>query len=63
LTKLGDSDETTRTMKNLVSLGDALGLLATPSFIVGGVAILGFPGRHELQAIADAAASCGKVVC
>jgi len=63
LTKLGDSDETTRTMKDLVNLGDALGLLATPSFIVGGVAILGFPGRHELQAIADAAARCGKVVC
>jgi protein-disulfide isomerase len=63
LTMLGDSDETTRTMKNLVNLGDSLGLLATPSFIVGGVAILGYPGRHELQAIADAAARCGKVVC
>ncbi len=63
LTTLGDSDETTRTMKNLVSLGDALGLLATPSFIAGGVAILGFPGPHELQAIADAAGSCGKVIC
>jgi len=63
LTAVGDSDETTRTMKNLVNLGDALGLLATPSFIVGGVAILGFPGRHELQAITDAAGSCGKVMC
>ena len=63
LTAVGDSDETTRTMKNLVNLGDALGLLATPSFIVGGVAILGFPGQHELQAIADAAATCGKVMC
>ena len=63
LTMLGDSDETTRTMRNLVNLGDALGLLATPSFIVGKVAILGFPGQHELQAITDAAASCGKVMC
>jgi len=63
LTAVGDSDETTRTMKNLFNLGDALGLLATPSFIVGGVAILGFPGQHELQAITDAAASCGKVMC
>ncbi len=63
LTAVGDSDETTRTMKNLVNLGDALGLLATPSFIVRGVAILGFPGRHELQAITDAAATCGKVMC
>ena len=63
LTTLGDSDEITRTMKNLVNLGDALGLLATPSFIVGGVAILGYPGRHALQAITDAAATCGKVMC
>ncbi len=63
LTKLGDNDETTRTMKNLVSLGDALGLLATPSFIVGKVAILGFPGQHKLQAITDTAARCGRVMC
>ncbi len=60
---VGDSDDTTRTMKNLVNLGDALGLLATPSFIVCKVAILGFPGQHELQAITDAAAGCGKVMC
>jgi protein-disulfide isomerase len=63
LTKLGNSDEITRTMKNLVNLGTALGLEATPSFIAGGVAILGYPGRHALQAIADAVGACGKVVC
>jgi len=63
LTKLGNADETTRTMKDLVALGNALGLMATPSFIIGGVAILGYPGRRELQALIDAAAACGKVVC
>lgn len=63
LTKLGNSDEITRTMKNLVNLGTALGLEATPSFIAGGVAILGYPGRNALQAIADAVGACGKVVC
>jgi protein-disulfide isomerase len=63
LTTLGNSDEITRTMKNLVNLGTALGLEATPSFIAGGVAILGYPGRHALQAIADAVGACGKVVC
>ena len=63
LTKLGNSDEITRTMKNLVNLGTALGLEATPSFIAGGVAILGYPGRHALQAIVDAVGACGKVVC
>jgi protein-disulfide isomerase len=63
LTKLGNTDQTTQTMKSLVALGDALGLMATPSFIIGGVAILGYPGRHELQALLDAVAACGKVVC
>jgi hypothetical protein len=45
------------------SLGSTLGIAATPSFIVGNVAILGYPGRYRLQAIVDAASSCGKVVC
>ncbi len=63
LTAVGDSDETTRTMKDHVRLGDSLGLAATPSFIIDGVAILGYPGRYRLQAILDAASACGKVMC
>ncbi len=63
LTAVADSDEITQTMKNLVTLGNTLGLAATPSFIVGGVAILGYPGRYRLQAIVDAASTCGKVIC
>lgn len=63
LTKLGDSDAVTEIMKAHVRLGDSLGLAATPSFIIGGVAILGYPGRYRLQAIVDAVSSCGKVVC
>jgi protein-disulfide isomerase len=63
LTKLGDSDEITQTMEDHVQLGNALGLAATPSFIVGKVAILGYPGRYHLQAIVDAAGTCGKVMC
>ncbi len=63
LSALGDSDQITRTMRNLVNLGNSLGLVATPSFIVGGVAILGYPGPHALQTIVAAAGACGKVVC
>jgi protein-disulfide isomerase len=63
LAALGDSDEITRTMENLVALGNSLGLAATPSFIVGGVAILGYPGREALQAIVEAAGACGRVMC
>jgi protein-disulfide isomerase len=63
LTTLGDSDEITETMKDHIRLGNALGLAATPSFIVDGVAILGYPGRYRLQAIVDAANTCGKMAC
>jgi protein-disulfide isomerase len=58
-----DSEQVTETMKNLVNLGTALGLEATPSFIAGNVAILGYPGPHALQAIAGAVAQCGKAFC
>ncbi len=63
LTALGDSEEITRTMKDHVHLGDALGLAATPSFIIAGVAILGYPGRYRLLALLDAASTCGKIAC
>jgi protein-disulfide isomerase len=63
LLALADSDQTTATMKNLVNLGTSLGLEATPSFIAGNLAILGYPGPHALQAIASAVGACGKVVC
>src|ERR1700688_94541 len=63
LTKLADSDGITETMIAHVRLGNSLGLAATPAFIIEGVAILGYPGRYRLQAIVDASAACGKVVC
>jgi protein-disulfide isomerase len=63
LTKLADSDAITKIMIDHVKLGNSLGLAATPSFIIAGVAILGHPGRYGLQAIVDAASTCGKVQC
>jgi protein-disulfide isomerase len=63
LTALGDSDEITKTMKAHVALGNTLGLAATPSFVIDRVAILGYPGRDELQKIVDAARACGKLEC
>jgi len=63
LAEVGNSDEVTDIMKAHFNLGNSLGLAATPSFIVAGVAIVGYPGRYRLQAIVDAAGSCGKVLC
>jgi protein-disulfide isomerase len=63
LLALADSDQITDTMKNLVSLGNTLGLMATPSFLVGNLAILGYPGPHALAALVSAVGTCGKAVC
>ena len=63
LLAVGDSDQITGTMKNLVNLGTSLELEATPSFIAGNLAILGYPGPHALQAVVNAVGSCGKAVC
>jgi protein-disulfide isomerase len=63
LTAVADGDDISEMMQAHVRLGDSLGLAATPAFIIDGVAILGYPGRYRLQAIVDAASTCGKVVC
>jgi protein-disulfide isomerase len=63
LRALGDSAQTTQTMKAHLALGSTLGLTATPSFILGNLAILGYPGRESLQAMVEAADRCGKPKC
>lgn len=63
ITKVADDDAITETMLAHVRLGDALGLQATPSYVVKGVAVLGHPGRDTLERIVASARRCGKVMC
>ena len=63
LDAVADSDAVTQTIQMHLALGNALGLAATPAFIVGGVAVLGYPGRHALESIVEAVSACGKVIC
>jgi protein-disulfide isomerase len=63
LIALADSDDITESMKAHVRLGNALGIAATPGFVIQGVAVLGYPGRRTLQGIVDSASRCGKVLC
>ena len=46
-----NDNSVTETMKSHVRLGNSLGLAATPSFVIKGVAILGHPGREALARI------------
>jgi protein-disulfide isomerase len=46
-----------------VRLGDALGLAATPSFFIKGVAIVGYPGRKALESIVQSIRRCDNLMC
>jgi protein-disulfide isomerase len=50
-------------MKEHLRLGNAMGLAATPAFVVKGVAVLGYPGRTALENIIRSVRRCDNVVC
>jgi len=52
-----------QTMIAHVKLGDALGIMATPGFVIKGVAIVGYPGRKSLDRVIASVKRCGEVVC
>ncbi len=58
-----NEDSTTETMKAHVRLGNALNLVATPSYVIKDVAIVGHPGEQSLRAVIAAVRKCGQVVC
>jgi protein-disulfide isomerase len=63
LTKAADDDRVSEIMKSHVRLGDALGLAATPSFVIKGVAIVGYPGRKALESIVQSIRRCDNLMC
>ena len=63
LLAVADSDELTEIMKTHARTGGALGLRATPGYVIGGVAIVGHPGRQALEKVVVSMRRCGKVVC
>jgi len=46
-----------------LQLGNAMGLAATPAFVIKGVAILGYPGKKALAGIIQSIRTCDMVVC
>ena len=63
LTKAANDDSIVVAMKAHVGAGDALDLQATPSFVIGDIAIVGYPGRAELEKAVRSARACGKAAC
>lgn len=53
----------TDAMRAHARLGSELKLMATPAYVIAGVAILGHPGLESLRKVIRAVRACKKVVC
>jgi protein-disulfide isomerase len=63
VTAAADDDKIADIMIAHVRVGDALGISATPGFVIKGVAIVGYPGRKAIEGMIAAVRRCGQVVC
>ncbi len=63
LTEAANRTEVTEAMKRNYRLGSALGLTATPSFIVKDVAIVGYPGAKAMRGVVESIHRCDKPAC
>jgi protein-disulfide isomerase len=61
--RVADSAETGAILKRQMGLAASLGLVATPSFIVGGASVLGYPGPKALGRIVADTRRCGTIAC
>jgi protein-disulfide isomerase len=61
--QVADKPETGQVMVQAVRLANSTNLSATPSWLVAGVAIIGWPGRPTLEAIVRSVRECDKPVC
>jgi protein-disulfide isomerase len=58
-----DSEIVASVLKRQVKLASDLGFLATPSFMLNGVGILGYPGRESTARMIAAVRKCDKLTC
>jgi protein-disulfide isomerase len=58
-----DGDDVSSVLKRQVKLASGLGFYATPSFMLNGVGILGYPGRESTSRMIAAVRKCDKLAC
>jgi protein-disulfide isomerase len=58
-----DSDVVASVLKRQAQLASSLGMNVTPTFVVAGAALMGWPGAGALKAIIASAHKCGLPVC
>jgi protein-disulfide isomerase len=60
---MADSEKVGGMLREQTSLAANLGLAATPSFVAGGIGMLGYPGPKTIGRIVAALDRCGEAVC
>ncbi|MDP3545692.1 MAG: thioredoxin domain-containing protein [Phreatobacter sp.] len=60
---VADRPETGQTIVQAVRLANATNLAATPSWLIAGTAVIGWPGRAVMERIVKAVRDCDKPVC
>lgn len=61
--RVADEPATFAVLREATRLANNANLAATPSFIIAGAAIIGYPGRRVLEAAVGAVRECDKIVC
>lgn len=61
--EIANKTDTSETMKAHLRLADALGLVATPGYVIKDVAVVGHPDLSGLQALVRSMRSCGAPTC
>ncbi len=60
---LGNTQESLNVLRQNADFGTLAKIVATPAYVINGVAILGHPGLKPLQKVVAAVRACGKVAC
>jgi hypothetical protein len=63
IVEIGNLPRVTEMMKAHATVGNSLKPVATPAYVIQGVAILGHPGLEPLRKVIAAVRTCKKVVC
>jgi protein-disulfide isomerase len=63
LAEAANTESTLAVLKRNTDFGTEAKLIATPAYVINGVAILGHPGLKSLQRVIRAVRTCRKVTC
>ncbi|GJD47580.1 hypothetical protein OPKNFCMD_0288 [Methylobacterium crusticola] len=63
LAQAAESDEVREALQAQMRLAADLGLAATPSYVVGTAALLGYPGPRSLARVLESVAACDAIAC